>query len=97
MTSLLTRLLRRGPSSPSIPVTVYTREGCCCCHKAIDVLESFRRTYSLEIDLVDVDSDPQLAADYGLTVPVVAIDGKVRFKGLVNPVLLERILSKRES
>ena len=26
------------------------------------------------------------------TVPVVAVDGKVRFKGVVNPVLLERLL-----
>jgi predicted thioredoxin/glutaredoxin len=33
-------------------------------------------------------------AEYGLHVPVIAIDGKVRFKGQVNPVLLERLLKK---
>jgi hypothetical protein len=26
-------------------------------------------------------------------VPVVAVAGKVRFKGIVNPVLLERLLT----
>ena len=30
--------------------------------------------------------------DHGTSVPVVAIDGKVRFRGVVNPVLLERLL-----
>jgi len=38
-------------------------------------------------------ADPALAERYGLTVPVVAVDGKVRFKGVVNPVLLERLLA----
>jgi hypothetical protein len=41
---------------------------------------------------VDVDSDPELAGRYDTLVPVVAIDGKVRFKGMVNPVLFERLL-----
>ena len=38
------------------------------------------------------NSDPALAAKYGMTVPVVAVDGKVRFKGVVNPVLFDRLL-----
>ena len=32
---------------------------------------------------------------HGLSVPVVAIDGKIRFRGVVNPVLLERLLAAR--
>ena len=42
--------------------------------------------------MVDIDADPDLRARYDTTVPVVAIDGKVRFKGVVNRVLLERLL-----
>lgn len=96
MTSLLTRIIRRGKPQPSVAVTVYTRKECCCCHKAIDILNRYRRKHALAIELVDVDSDPVLAQEHGLTVPVVAIDGKVRFKGVVNPVLLERILANRD-
>ena len=39
-----------------------------------------------------MDTDPDLVSAYGMTVPVVAVAGKVRFKGVVNPVLLERLL-----
>ena len=37
--------------------------------------------------------DPELAAKYGNEVPVVAVNGKVRFRGVVNPALLERLLT----
>jgi glutaredoxin len=78
------------PKGPE--VTVYTRRDCCCCHKAIEVLKGYRRKYGLRIEAVDIDADPDLRARYDTTVPVVAIGGKVRFKGAVNRVLLERIL-----
>ena len=93
MTSLMTRLVRRKTAKPTVPVTVYSRKECCCCHKAVEVLERYSRKYQLKITLVDVDTDPELAKAYGMTVPVVAVDGKVRFRGVVNPVLLERLFA----
>jgi hypothetical protein len=41
---------------------------------------------------IDVDSDPELAAEFGESVPVVTVNGKVRFRGCVSPVLLDRLL-----
>jgi glutaredoxin len=73
--------------------TVYTRGQCCCCHKAIDLLKDFQLRYGFAIDEIDVDRDPALAAEHGHTVPVVALNDKIRFKGIVNPVLLERLLT----
>jgi glutaredoxin len=73
-------------------VTVYTREQCCCCHKAIDLLKQRQRRHGFAIEEVDVDRDPELVAEHGLSVPVVVIDGKTRFRGVVNPVLLDRLL-----
>lgn len=81
-----------GPQRPVHNVTVFTRNGCTCCDKAMNELEKAGRRYHLNITLVDVDTDPALAAEHGLHVPVIAIDGKVRFKGQINPILLERIL-----
>ena len=94
MTSLLSRLVRRTKKTP-VPVTVYTRLECCCCHTAIDLLETFRSKYGLVIETSDVDSDPALVAAHGLSVPVVESNGKVRFKGVVNPVLLKRLLDSK--
>jgi glutaredoxin len=94
MINLLSRWVRRrGASSAShLTFTVYTRAQCCCCHKALDLLEEHRARYGYTVETVDVDGDPALAEAYGQMVPVVAVDGKVRFKGLVNPALLQRLL-----
>jgi glutaredoxin len=92
MTSLLTRFLRRSPRAEQLTFTVYTRAQCCCCHKALDVLTDAQRRCGFAIEEVDIDGDPNLVALYDTEVPVVALNGKVRFRGVVNPALLERLL-----
>ncbi len=85
--------LRPAYDVAHLRVTVYSRAGCGCCHKAIDLLDKYRRRYGFRVEVVDVDADPALVARHGPEVPVVAVDGKVRFKGVVNPVLFERLLA----
>lgn len=41
---------------------------------------------------VDVDGDPALVEKYNTCVPVVVIDGRERFRGRINEVLLRRLL-----
>ena len=93
MTSFMTRLLRRSPRAEHLTFTVYTRAQCCCCHKALDLLRDYQARWGFAIEEVDVDGDPDLVAKYNTEVPVVAVDGKVRFRGVVNPALLERLLT----
>jgi predicted thioredoxin/glutaredoxin len=73
-------------------VVLYTRQGCHLCDDAWAVLQRAHRRYGFALSQVDIDGDPDLAQRYGLEVPVVLIDGRVRFRGIVNPVLLERLL-----
>jgi glutaredoxin len=73
-------------------VTLYTRRGCHLCDAALGRLRRARRRYGFAVDIVDVDEDAGLRERYGLLVPVVAVNGKVRFRGGVNAVLLERLL-----
>ena len=93
MTSLLSRLTRPRPKAAHLTFTVYTRKDCCCCHKALDLLKGYQRRHRFAIEEIDIDADPDLVARHGHTVPVVALDGKIRFRGVVNPVLLERLLA----
>ncbi len=97
MPPLLSRLLGTRRRLDSLTITVYSRDGCGCCTRALAVLEAARERHGFAIAVVDVDSDPALAAEHGSSVPVVALGGKVRFKGLVNPVLLERLLAAEAS
>lgn len=72
-------------------VIIYTRPGCHLCDDACDVLER----YGLEPQQVNIDTDPDLVARYGWEIPVVLIDGKERFRGRVDEILLRRLLVNR--
>ncbi len=82
----------RGGGLEHLHFQVYTRRGCHLCDVAWDQLRRARRRYGFALTAVDVDGDPGLVAQHGNCVPVVAVNGRVRFRGLVNPVLLRRLL-----
>ncbi len=71
-------------------VILYTRRDCHLCEVAKQVLEA----HGLLFESVDVDADPDLRKQFDTWVPVVEIDGRVRFKGRVDPVLLRRIIGR---
>lgn len=71
-------------------VVLYTRQGCHLCDEALAVLQR----HGLRPRLVDIDSEPTLRDQYNECVPVVEIDGKERFRGRVNEVLLARLLAR---
>ena len=78
--------VRRKNLSPR--VVLYTRQGCQLCDDAARLLKQ----HGLVPQLVDIDQDPDMVARYDCCVPVVSFDGKVRFRGRVNEILLRRLL-----
>lgn len=79
---------RRQHATPE--TIVYTRSGCQLCDEAKALLER----HGLTPRLIDIDADPALKDRYTDCVPVVMIDGKERFRGRVDEVLLRRLLKK---
>ena len=73
-------------------VLFYTRRGCHLCEEAWEIVRAAQKKYGFTVEKIDVDADAALTKEHGECVPVVAIDGKVRFRGRVNAVLLERML-----
>ncbi len=69
-------------------VVLYTRQGCHLCDDAQEILHR----HGVTPQLVDIDADPTLREKFDHCVPVVEIDGKVRFRGRINEVLLQRLL-----
>jgi glutaredoxin len=69
-------------------VILYTRTGCHLCDDALAMLMN----HGLDPTIVDIDADPELRDRFNACVPVVEIDGKVRFRGKVDPLLLRRLL-----
>ena len=55
-------------------VELMVREGCGSCVRVAGQIRPLVRECGAQFSLVDVDTDPELAAEYGDRVPVVVID-----------------------
>ncbi len=95
-------LLRSAPASTSRDshplfrsVRLLTRNECHLCEDALAVLLTFQDVLPT-IEIVDIDNDAQLVRQFGESVPVVEIDGRVRFRGAVQPALLRRLIDAAE-
>lgn len=82
---------RRRHDLKHLQVQMITRAGCHLCEEAWQQLEAARQEHGFTLTAVDVDADPELATQYTDCVPVVRVNGKVRFRGRINPVLLARL------
>jgi glutaredoxin len=74
-------------------VVMYTRVGCHLCEDAQRLLLDV----GLTPQLVDIDGDPELVERFNECVPVVEVDGKIRFRGRIEPVLLRRLVAGGEN
>jgi len=82
---------------PDLHVTLFTRQGCHLCDAAEAILTKAQERYRFAMDTKDVDTSAEWVAAYGECVPVVLVNGKLRFRGKVNEVLLQRILDRESS
>ncbi len=74
---------------------LYSRPGCHLCDEMKAVVERVARSVPLTIEVVDITTDPQLEARYGLEIPVLLIEGKKAAKYRVSEDELTRILGGR--
>jgi glutaredoxin len=73
-------------------LTLFTRQHCPLCDHLALALELLRLRRPFEYRKVDVDSDPALAATYGVRVPVL-LDGTTEVcAGSCDPAVVEAYL-----
>lgn len=73
----------------------FTRKNCHLCDDAIAVLMGFQGALPA-IEIIDIDDSRELMRQFGESVPVVEIDGKVRFRGAISSRLLQRLIDAAE-
>ena len=76
-------------------VVIYSRPGCHLCDEMKAVVQKVAETLSLEIEEIDISTDPALDARYGLEIPVLMLDGKKVAKYRVSEAQLRRLLLAR--
>ncbi len=75
----------------SYPAAVlYTRDGCHLCDEAKAVLYA----HGLSVTEVNIDENKTAFDQFDHCVPVVEIDGRIRFRGRVHDVLVRRLISQ---
>lgn len=84
-----------GPS-PALfrSVKVYSRPDCELCVRAREVLDDFAAALPA-IEVIDISGNTLLEQQHSSSVPVVEIDGRVRFRGFVSAELVQRLIDAR--
>jgi len=76
-------------------LVVLSRDGCGLCHEMLQALAELERSQAIpEVRVVDVDSDAELARQYGLKVPVLLLDGSVICHYTLNSKELLRLTGR---
>ena len=79
-----------------IALTLYSRPGCHLCDDMRAIVERVARTSTPvpTIEVIDISSDPELEALYGLEIPVLLVNGKKAAKYRVTEDSLRRLLAQ---
>ena len=76
-------------------LVVLSREGCGLCEDMLRELAELERAQSIPpVSIVDVDSDPELAQQFGVKVPVLLLDGSVICHYTLNSNELLRLVRR---
>jgi hypothetical protein len=87
---------RLHPTAPGMrfhSLVLYSRSECGLCEEARAILAHYRE-YLPPVVEVDIDTDPATHKRFATCIPVIEIDGKVRFRGRVSEVLLRRLIER---
>lgn len=90
------RLVRRvRPAPPRRQVTLYGKPGCHLCEDARALLERLSRRYPMEIEEIDITTEPTLFRKYDIVIPVVVVDREVQLEAPISEQRLRRALAAR--
>ena len=87
-------------SDPDLAITVYSREECHLCERAMKTLETVAADEGIDLDLdeVDIDASRRLREEYGDRIPYVLVEGRPAFKYRLDPAdVRERLREAIES
>ena len=78
-----------------IELTIYSRPGCHLCDEMKTVVARVAQTIPLSLDEIDISTDPELEALYGLEIPVLMVEGKKAAKYRIAEEELLKVLAGR--
>ncbi|MDP3937679.1 MAG: glutaredoxin family protein [Deltaproteobacteria bacterium] len=77
-----------------IRVEVYGKRDCCLCDDVKAALLKVRRDTPFDLREIDIESTPDLYANYAERIPLVLVNGRIAFKFRVDEATLRRRLER---
>ena len=76
-----------------IRLSIYIRPACHLCEDVISQLVQLQSEYSFDFHTINVDSSPQLVAQYGTKVPVVTYENQELCHYFLDQAALAQLVS----
>lgn len=80
-----------GISDNRLEIVLYGRNKCHLCDQVELAIQVLAEEFPLSLQLVDIESDPQLHEEMMLVIPVVAIDDQIVFRSITHVVTIEEL------
>ena len=77
-------------------LTIYSRPGCHLCDEMKAVVRRVGERIAIQLEDVDISSDPGLEALYGQEIPVLLVGGRKAAKYRISEEDLVRVMRGRE-
>ncbi len=78
----------------AVPLTLYSRSGCCLCEDMKAVLAEVESDLPFDLEEIDISAQAELEARFGQEIPVLFVNGRKAFKYRVTSGELRRRLSR---
>jgi glutaredoxin len=76
-------------------VKLYMRQRCHLCEDAKTLLEELQQEWQFVIMEVDIDEDDDLIERYGITIPVIELNGEEVQAGIINKKFIIEAFSEK--
>jgi len=78
-----------------VTLTLYSRPGCHLCDDMKALIDRVAHDTAWTVEVVDISTDAELEARYGLEIPVLLVNGRKAAKYRVSEADLRRLLKGR--
>ena len=75
-------------------IEIYTRDDCCLCDQAKEVIGPVAVEEGVDVTEVDISGDSSLVEKFGKEIPVVFVGGRKAFKFRVDPARLRDLIRR---
>ena len=73
-------------------IRIYSKPDCHLCDEAKEVIQRVTKRLHIEIEVIDIQKDPELYDQYRYDIPVIFLDDRKIFKHRVDEEKLKKLL-----